>query len=87
MYKSINNGLNWVLLYTFPYSTLYPTLTVSLSDTSKIYVALYDNYLILHLYVSSNSGMDWSEVIHTGNLGLAYKLELNLIIQNHYIYN
>lgn len=77
IFKSYDKGESWHLSYTFPYSTLNPTLAVSLSDTSKIYLALHDNIPYLHLYSSSNSGMDWSEVIHSGDLPLAYKLELN----------
>lgn len=75
--KSYDKGESWHFLYTFPYSTLFPTLAVSPNDTTKIFIALHDVIPNLHLYMSSNSGSDWSEVIHKGNLPPPFKLYLN----------
>jgi photosystem II stability/assembly factor-like uncharacterized protein len=76
IYKSFDKGINWNYLYTFPYKTLYPTFTISPADTSIIYIALANGYL-LSLFKSTNAGNDWTEVLHNGNFPSAYKMDIN----------
>ena len=76
IFKSFDEGRNWNYLFTLPYGTLYPTFTISPADTSIIYIALANGYL-LSLFKSTNAGNNWTEVLHNGNITSAYKMDIN----------